>query len=119
MEANSEKNEYTFDTSALISLGAVKVIDNVLKLTRIVITLSIIKELEEFAKHEDAYGKAGKEALKHRDSFIIKKAESRELIQYIGATDNELYNLAKKQSSALITDDIKFSRHVDGKIKEH
>ena len=46
----------------------------------------------------------------------MKEAEIKELIQYIGKIDNELYNLAKKQSYTLITDDIKFSRHVDGKI---
>ena len=117
MEESSEKSEYIFDTSALISLGAVKLIDNILKLVEIVITTSIIKEVEEFAKHEDKYGKASKEVLKYRDKFIVKKAEIKELIQYIGKIDNELYNLAKKQSSTLITDDIKFSRHVDGKIE--
>ena len=117
MEENSEKSEYIFDTSALISLGAVKVIDNVLKLTKVVITPSIIKELEEFAKHDDKYGKAGKEVLKYRDKFIVKKSGSNESIRYIEKNDIELYNLAKKQTSTLITDDIKFSRHVDGKIE--
>ena len=78
MEENSEKSEYIFDTSALISLGTVKVIDNVLKLTKIVITLSIIKELEEFAKHDDNYGKASKEVLKYKDKLIVKKAEIKE-----------------------------------------
>ena len=117
MEENSEKSKYIFDTSALISLGVVKLIDNVLNLTKMVITTSIIKEVEEFAKHEDEYGKASKEVLKYKDRFIVKKVESKESIQYIEKTYNELYNLAKKQSSTLITDDIKFSRHVDGKIE--
>ena len=117
MEESSEKKEYIFDTSALISLGAVKVIDNVLKLAKISITPSVIKELEEFAKHEDEYGKASKEVLNYKDKFIVKNAEIKESIQYIEKTDNELYNLAKKQSSTLITDDIKFSHHVDGKIE--
>ena len=116
MEEKSEKSEYLFDTSALISLGAVKVIDNVLKLTKIVVTPSIVKELEEFTKHEDEYGKASKYVLKYRDNFIVKKAEIKESIKYIEKTDNEIYNLAKKCSSILITDDIKLSRHVDGKI---
>jgi len=117
LEENSEKSEYIFDTSALISLGTVKVIDNVLKLTKIVITLSIIKELEEFAKHDDNYGKASKEVLKYKDKLIVKKAEIKESIEYIQTTDNELYNLSKTLSCTLITDDIKFSRHVDGKIE--
>ena len=116
MEESSEKNEYIFDTSALISLGAIKLIDNVLKLARIVITASIIKELEEFAKYEDEYGKASKDVLKYKDKFIVKKTEIKESIDYIQITDNELYNLAKRQSATLITDDVKFSRHVDGKI---
>ena len=116
MEESSEKKEYIFDTSALISLGAIKITDYVLKLARIVITVSIIKELEEFAKHEDEYGKVSKEVLKYKDKFIVKKAKIKESIEYIQTTDNELYNLAKKQSSILITDDIKLSRHVDGKI---
>ena len=91
--------------------------DDVLKLAGIVIIASIIKELEEFAKHEDEYGKVSKEVLKYKDKFIVKKTKIKEAIEYIQPTDNELYNLAKKQSSTLITDDIKFSRHVDGKIE--
>ncbi len=87
-----------------------------MKLVRIVLTTSIIKELEEFTKHEDEYGKASEEVLKYKDKFIVKKTEIKESIEYIQLTDNELYNLAKKQSSTLITDDIKFSRHIDGKI---
>ncbi len=117
MEESSEKKEYIFDTSALISLGAIKLVDEVLALARIALTASIIKELEEFAKYDDEYGKASKEVLKHRDKLIVKKTEIKESINYIQAADNELYNLAKNQSSALITDDIKFSRHVDGKIE--
>ena len=116
MEENLEKKEYVFDTSALISLGAIKVMDEVLKLAEIVVTLSIIKELEEFAKHDDEYGKASKEVLMYKDKFIVKKAEIKEAIKHIQTTDNELYNLSKILSYTLITDDIKFSRHVDGKI---
>ena len=80
MVGSSEKKEYIFDTSALISLGAIKLMDDVLKLARIVITTSIIKELEEFAKHEDEYGKASKEVLKYKDKFIVKKTEIKESI---------------------------------------
>ena len=116
MEKGSEKKEYIFDTSALISLGAIKIIDAVLKVTKIVLTYSVINELEEFAKYDDDYGKASKEVLKYKDKFIVMKSEIKESLDYIQETDNELYNLSKKQSSTLITDDIKFSRHVDGKI---
>ena len=116
MEESLEKREYVFDTSALISIGAIKAMDEILKLAEIVITLSVINELEEFAKHDDEYGRASKEVLKYQEKFIVKKADIKESIGYIQATDNELYNLSKKLSFSLITDDIKFSRHVDGKI---
>lgn len=117
LEEKSEKKGYVFDTSALISLGAIEVMNEVMKLAEIIITLSVINELEEFAKHDDEYGKASKEVLKYKDKFIVKKTEIKESIEHIQTIDNELYNLAKKQLSTLITDDIKFSRHVDGKIE--
>jgi rRNA-processing protein FCF1 len=116
MENNLVKKRYIFDTSALISLGSIKLIDNVFKLADIIITTSVIKELEEFAQYDDANGKASKEVLKYKDRFIVKDAKIKESIEYIQKTDNELYNLAKDLSLTLITDDIKFSRHVDDKM---
>ena len=116
MERSSEKNDFIFDTSALISLGAIEIIDVVLRLARVVVTPSVINELEEFAKYDDEYGKSSREVLKYKDKFIVKKVEIKESIRNIQETDNELYNLAKELSSTLITDYIKFSRHIDGKI---
>ncbi len=52
----------------------------------------------------------------NKEKFITKKAKVKETIKFIQKTDNELYNLSKELSSTLITDDIKFLRHVDGKI---
>lgn len=116
MESKSEKQEYIIDTSALISIGAIGIIKDVLKIFNIVTTLSVINELKEFAKYDDEYGKAGKEVLRHKEKFAVKKAEIKEHIEHIQKTDNELYNLSKNLSLPLITDDIKFSRHVSGKI---
>ena len=53
MERSSEKNDFIFDTSALISLGAIEIIDVVLRLARVVVTPSVINELEEFSKYDD------------------------------------------------------------------
>ena len=119
MEKSSEKKEYIFDTSALISLGVIKLIDDVLKIADIIIILSVIKELEEFAQYDDENGKLSKEVLEYKNKFILKNAEIKESVEYVQKTDNELYNLAKDLSLTLITDDIKFSRHVDGKIETH
>lgn len=116
MEKSLEKENFIFDTSALISFGAIKIIDNVLLLARIVVTSSVINELEEFAKYDDEYGNTSKEVLKYKEKFVVKKVEIKESIKYIHKTDNELYNLAKKLSSTLITNDIKFLRHIGGKI---
>ena len=80
-----------FDTSALISLGAIKIIDEILKIADIIITDSIIKELEDFARHDDQYVKASKEVLKHKSEFDIKKTDIKESIEYIEKTDNEIY----------------------------
>jgi|TARA_Y100000294_G_scaffold174259_1_gene191973 predicted PilT family ATPase len=71
MERSSEKKRYIFDTSALISLGIIKLIDNVSKIAEIIITPSVIKELEEFAKFDDKYGKVSKEVLKQQNSTYL------------------------------------------------
>jgi len=112
----SSKEEFVFDTSALISLGSIKIIDDVLKIAEIIITPSVVKELQDFAKFNDAYGKASKEVLKYKTNFCIEQTHIKEDITFIGKTDNELYNLGKQKSLTIITDDIKFARHVNNKI---
>ncbi|MBI2576420.1 hypothetical protein HYV84_04340 [Candidatus Woesearchaeota archaeon] len=116
MEKGSEKKDYLFDTSALISLGVINLIDLVFEMTGIIITPSVLKELEEFAKFDDAYGKASKEVIRNKEKLIVRDAGGKEPTNHIQSTDNELFYLAKEQSLTMITDDIKFSRHVDGKV---
>jgi len=110
------KEGFVFDTSALISLGIIGLIDDVSRLAEITVTPSVIKELEEFAQFDDRNGKASKEVLRYKDKFIVKKVDAKESIEFIQETDNELYNVSKEKGLTLITDDIKFSRHVEGKI---
>ncbi len=117
MGLNSKEEEFVFDTSALISLGIIMVFEKIIKFVKIVVTPSVINELEEFAQFDDKFGRAGKEVLKHKTAFIVMKANIKENIKFIEKTDNELYNLAKEKSLTLITDDIKFSRHVDAKVE--
>lgn len=115
MGGNS-KDDFAFDTSALISLGSVKLIDKVLEIANINVCQSVINELKDFSKFDDYYGKAGKEALKYEDKFVISNPAIGEKVEFIEETDNEIYNLAKEKSVAIITDDIKMSRHLEGKI---
>ncbi|MBI2647433.1 hypothetical protein HYW99_03060 [Candidatus Woesearchaeota archaeon] len=114
--AKSSEN-YILDTSALISLESINLLEQLLKLFSITTTNSVIEELEEFAKHDDKYGKIAKNILKLKNKFTIESCEIRESIKYIESTDNELYNLALKKKLPLVTDETKFVHHARDKIK--
>ena len=113
------KRRFVFDTSALISLGSIKLIDKILDFSEIIVAPSVIDELENFAKHEDKYGLAAKEVLNYKGLFTIEIPKNTEKIEFIQKTDNELYNIAKANSIPLITDDIKLSRHLSNYIKTY
>ena len=115
MAKNSES--YILDTSALISLESIDILEQVLKLFSITTTHSVIKELGDFAKHDDKYGKIAKNILKLKNRFIIESCEIKESIKYIETTDNELYNLALKKGLPLITDETKLVHHARNKIE--
>ncbi len=114
--ARGLREAFVLDTSALISLGTIGMIGKTLSIFDIVFSPSVLRELEDFAKFKDAFGRAAKEVLSHKKEFTIAKADIKETLAYIEATDNELYNLARQKSLGLITDDIKFSRQVDAKV---
>ena len=114
--AKSSKN-YILDTSALISLESVNILEEVLKLFSITTTNSVIKELEEFARYDDKYGKIGKNILKFKSKLIAESCEITESIEYIESTDNELYNLSLKKRLPLVTDETKLVHHTRHKIE--
>ncbi len=113
--AKSSEN-YVLDTSALISLESINILEQVLKLFSITTTNSVIKELEEFAKYDDKYGKIAKNILKLKSKFTIESCKVTESIKYIEPTDNELYNLALKKKLPLVTDETKLVHHTRHKI---
>ena len=108
---------YILDTSAFISLESINLLEQLLKLFSITTTNSLIKELEEFAKYDDKYGKIAKNILKLKGRFTIEFCEIKELIKYIETTDNELYNLALIKNLPLVTDETKLVHHARNKIK--
>ncbi len=114
--AKSSEN-YILDTSALISLEGINILEQVLKLFSITTTSSVVKELEEFAKHDDKYGKIAKNILKLKSKFTIESCEIKESIKYIESTDNELYSLSLKKKLPLITDETKLVHHTRHKIE--
>ena len=115
MEKSSE--HYILDTSALISLESIKVLEQILKIVSVTTTNSVIKELEEFAKYNDNYGKIAKNILKLKDRFTIESCAINESIKYIEMTDNELYNLSLKKKLPLVTDETKIVHHTRNRIE--
>ena len=115
MEKSSEN--YILDTSALISLESINILEQVSVLFSVTTTNSVIKELEEFTKYNDKYGKIAKNVLKLKNKFTIESCEIKESIKYIETTDNELYNLALKKRLPLITDETKLVHHARNKIE--
>jgi len=105
-----------FDTSAFISLESINILELVLSVFSIITTNSAIKELEEFAKHGDKYGRIAKNVLKHKSKFTIESCEITESIEYVESTDNELYNLSLKKKLPLVTDETKLVHHARHKI---
>ena len=114
--AKSSEN-YILDTSALISLGSIHILEQVLKRFSITTTNSVVKELEEFAKYDDKYGKIAKNVLKLKSRFTIESCKVTESIKYIEPTDNELFNMALKKKLPLVTDETKFVHHTRHKIE--
>ena len=114
--AKSSEN-YILDTSAFISLESINILEQALKLFSITTTNSVIKELEEFAKYDDKYGKIAKNVLKLKNKFTIESCKISESIKYIELTDNELYNLALKNKLPLVTDETKLVHHTRHKIE--
>src|SRR3989338_220061 len=113
--AKSSKN-YILDTSALISLESINILDEVSQSFSITTTNSVIKELEEFAKYDDRYGKIAKNILRIKSKFTIESCEITESIEFIESTDNELYNLSLKKRLPLVTDETKLVHHTRHKI---
>ena len=113
--AKSSEN-YILDTSAFISLESINILEQVLKLFSVTTTNSVIKELEEFAKHDDKYGKITKNILKLKSKFTIESCKVTESIKYLESTDNELYNLSIKKKFPLVTDETKLVHHTRHKI---
>lgn len=115
MEKNSEKSlkkdNFIFDTSAFLSLESVYLLDKILNLYNIITTESVIKELENFAQYEDELGLIARRVTQKKNQFLLKEIKVSEKLYYVSDTDNELYNLSKKEDIALITDDIKLSYH--------
>ena len=116
LEENS-KDKFIFDTSAFLRIESIYLLDTVTDLFSIITTLSVLRELENFARHEDRLGIIAKRVLLKRNRFFLKEAAITERLEYVSSIDEELFNFAFNENITLITDDLKLLRHTTGKIK--
>ncbi|MEW6617846.1 MAG: hypothetical protein AB1422_00595 [bacterium] len=120
MQKNSKskftKDRFIIDTSALISLGLIEMIEPVLSIAEIVVPKGVIGELEDFTRYEDRLGRIAKKILTYQENFIIEEVRLKENIRYLDPVDNECYNLARDKELPLITDDLKAIKRIGDKI---
>ena len=103
---------FTFDTSALISLGHTNLIQDIVENFEVNISKRIIEELKAIAQHpsEDEDAKAAKRWLRKIDQLIIHETKERD------AGEDELFDLCKKNKMFLVSDDIKAIRKFRSEI---
>ncbi len=106
-----------FDTSAFISLEIVHLLDLVLKNFKIVTSPGALREIGDFAIHEDELGRAAQRVLEKKPRIIIEEPKITEELTFVSHIDNGVFNLAIGKEVMLITDDIKLSRHAEKKIQ--
>ncbi|MFH1637925.1 MAG: hypothetical protein ABIB71_05860 [Candidatus Woesearchaeota archaeon] len=107
---------FIVDTSAFISLASIGLFKDIIKSFTIITTSSVIKELKEFAMHNDDLGKLARHILRKKSKLKIQKAKIIQSIHFLQRTDNELFNLALKEKLPLITDDHKLNHHTQNVI---
>ena len=112
----NQKKRFILDTSACISLESIALFETVLTRCIIVTTKSVLTELNQFAKHNDALAKNAQSILAHQSQFHIKNVKITKRVPFLQETDNELYNLALVENFPLITDDHKLNHHTRREI---
>lgn len=113
---NSKRESFIFDTSAFISLESVSLLDIVLKNFHITTSPSVIRELENFAIHNDQLGEIAQRVLKKKTMILSEAPMQLQPLSYVSDTDKDLFNLALSRKIALVTDDVKLVRHSIGTI---
>ena len=101
---------FAFDTSALISLGHTKAINEINNLFLITTSSGVIAELKNISKADDADGNAAKEWLKKSKSWEIINVKREK------HAEDEVFSICKKKNLLLVTDDIKAIKRFDDEI---
>ncbi len=120
MEKNLEENskdKFLFDTSAFLSIESIHLLDRIIDLFSVITTPLVLRELDDFAQHEDVLGLIAERVLAKRNRFLLKETTITEKLDYVSSIDKELFNMSLRENITLITDDLKLLRHTTGKIK--
>ncbi len=102
------------DTSALLSLSCSKFFDVILETNEIIITQSVINELNEFARYADFLGIKAKEVL--REKFVVRNPKQTVSIG-LEKAESEVISLAIQDKCIALTDDAHAARVVLEKLK--
>lgn len=121
MPKNSPRaKKVIIDTSSLISLVHGELLESVLSGFEVVVTKTVLSELEETAQFEDEGGEAAATVLKHQDELKISKAPREGVREVLtGSLDigeATCIVLAKARGEgidALISDDFKAMAHLE------
>lgn len=106
-----DHDSFIIDTSALLSLESIKLLNEVIQHCNLITTPLVIKELEQFSLHDDGLGNAARAVLQAGSGLAVRQAEIIHSISYLEMTDNELYNLAFTEKIPLVTDDHVLNHH--------
>ena len=105
------KPSLAFDTSALVSMGHTDLVEIIIDNYNIIISKTIIDELNDISKIKDSDAIAARKWLKNVNNFQIKKVKKRT------SGEEDLFEICKEHKIDLVSDDIraikKFNKSID------
>lgn len=99
-----------FDTSALVSLGHTDLFEFIVENYNIVVTESILRELEEIARFEDEDGNAAQKWLQRSSKLDLRETEKKRF------GEDEVFEICKNEDIPVVTDDIRAIKRFEDKI---
>ncbi|KXA89114.1 hypothetical protein AKJ66_02775 [candidate division MSBL1 archaeon SCGC-AAA259E22] len=108
-----KKREVVADTSALLSLQSGDLLRQIGERYTLLVTESVVEELQDFARHDDELGDMAREILRKGEFLDVRTVRTTEEIPEVESTDNEVYNLALEEELMLMTDDVKLCRKIE------
>lgn len=102
------------DTSALLSLACSKFLEEILENNEIIITQSVMNELNEFARYADFLGIRAKEVLSKK---LVVKNPKQTISIGLEQAESEVISLALEHKCIALTDDAHAARVASEKLK--